>query len=129
MLAVNQAVRVVVLLAMAAERDQIGQLHGDAQLLADFARCGFERLAKSDVAGCRGIEAPWPDVLGECAVLEQDFRSGRTGAGHPAEERQVPVAIAVDRAARLGLPGRPPRGVVDLQQLVRISEAREFRHH
>ena len=80
-----------------------------------------------------------------CPAAEASKRSGKTsfraagaGAGspvprrgprHPAEERQVPVALQVDRPARHRLAGRVALGVVDLQQLARVGQLHARRRH
>src|SRR3954471_1749576 len=123
MLAVDQAVGMLMLLPMPSERDHVCQIDGDAKLLPDLAGSFFETLAKAHVAGRRGVESERPDVFAGRAVLEQDLRLlGRAASSDPAEECQVPVTITVDVAPSPRLACWTPLGVVHLEKLARAAE-------
>src|SRR3954454_11455878 len=106
MLAVDQPVRVLMLLPVPTERRHVAQLDLDAELLADLARRLLQSLPETDVPGRRGVEPQRKDVLAGCSVLEQDLHAALGRPRNPAEERQMPVAFQVDRAARLRPTGR-----------------------
>ena len=95
----------------------------DAQLLVDLSGGLDGRLAEAHVTRGARIEAPRPHVLVRRALLEHDLeRAAGTLPHDPAEEREMPVAVAVDGSARLRHAGGVSCRIMNLERL-------GIRHH